>query len=296
MKFSFLCQRSELNRERRGYFMALSKSLAISPNDIDNHLTFNTLTPSIYSTPPEDADYILFPDPPISILPSWIVQAPVPTICFQIDTYSKPEWRALWSTLFDYVVLFHPGYESYFSKYGHERILLFPHAVDAADYSRNAEERLFDIGWVGRIDSSLYETRRRVLSTLRSRYKLNDWQRYYTEGETSQIYGLSRIVVNIGRDDYPQDANLRCFEAMAAGALLITCLPSELEQIGFQPGEHFIGYHNLDELPDLIDFFLRDVSRRREVANKGRELVLREHSYDTRVASLLSILSKDAGR
>jgi hypothetical protein len=296
MGVQFLCQKNELNRERRGYFTALSKRQGVGSNNLDNNLTFNAINPSIYSTPIEDIDYVLFPDPPISILPSWIVQSPAPTICFQIDTYSKPEWRALWSSLFDYVVAFHPGYEGYFSKYGHERVLVFPHAVNAADYSRNAEERPFDVGWVGRIDGPLYESRRRVLPILKDRYKLNDWQRFYTEDETPQIYGLSRIVVNIGRDDYPQDANLRCFEAMAAGALLITHLPSELEQIGFQSGEHFIGYHELDELPALIDLFLRDSSRRKEIANKARELVLCKHSYDARVASLLSILDKDAGR
>jgi spore maturation protein CgeB len=51
---------------------------------------------------------------------------------------------------------------------------------------------------------------------------MNEWWRLYTYEEMVKVYQRSKIVVNVGRDDYPQDANLRVFEAMAAGALLIT--------------------------------------------------------------------------
>ncbi len=54
---------------------------------------------------------------------------------------------------------------------------------------------------------------------------MNDINRHYTPEEMSVVYKQSKIIFNLSQDDYLQDANLRCFEAMAAGALLITHNP-----------------------------------------------------------------------
>jgi hypothetical protein len=103
----------------------------------------------------------------------------------------------------------------------------------------------------------------------------------------ARVYRQSKIVVNIGRDDFPQDANLRTFEVMGAGALLITSLPSELTQIGFEEGVHFIGYREAEEIQHLIHKYLAADSMRQCIADAAREKVLREHTYDQRVESLL---------
>lgn len=291
--FVFLlnCDKSELSRERKGYADALlrySRYVYNSGEMITNELRSN------------EQPILLHLDPPKTSVPNDLTKCSFPTITFQIDTFSKPKWRALWSTLFDYVIVFHPGYERVFSRYGHRRIIFLPHAIAAEEYLGGAnddqEEKLYEIGWIGRIDGSHYKARRRILPIISARHTMNDWQRYYNESEIQQIYRTSKIVVNIGRDDYPQDANLRCFEAMAAGALLITRLPSELELIGFKSGEHFLGFRTDEELLSLIGSFLLDDQKRREIAIKAKDIVLREHTYDARVATLLSILSKDAGQ
>ena len=58
----------------------------------------------------------------------------------------------------------------------------------------------------------------------------------------AKIYKQSKVVVNLSRDDYLQDANLRCFEVMASGALLITPKPTELSEIGFIEGTHYVTF------------------------------------------------------
>src|SRR5947209_5930168 len=167
--FRFLCDVSEVNREREGYASALRRSR--------HSISFSKAVPQ-----DDSGSWLVFPEPPQSAMPRWLSGSQNPTICFQIDVFSKPQWRALWSALFDYVVIFHPGYEKYFEKFGHSGVVVLPHAVDPTIYrARNSRERDFEIGWVGTIDGPRYEQRRQILPRLATRYRVNDWRRRYRE-------------------------------------------------------------------------------------------------------------------
>lgn len=278
----FHCQASELTRERQGYFEALSRvSEVLAPT---NFLAEDT--------PSALAGVLLFPDPPITLIPPALPHAQYVTACFQIDAFVKPRWKALWSCLFDHVFVFHPGVSSHFSRMQHEGITLLPHAVRAVEYSVCAPSRIYDVGWVGTVEGAINTSRRRVLPQLSQRYAMNDWRRRYPATEVATIYLQSRIVVNIGRDDNPADANTRCFEAMAAGALLVTALPSELEELGFEQGVHFIGYSEENDLTGIIDHFLRNDEARASIAERARAVVLKEHTYDARAKQVVSVLQQ----
>jgi spore maturation protein CgeB len=119
---------------------------------------------------------------------------------------------------------------------------------------------------------------------------MNDVGRRYAPEEMAGIYRASKIVVNVSRDDYPQDANMRCFEAMAGGALLITRSPSELSALGFEEGSHFIAYREPAEVSDLVAHWIRRDSDRETIAGRGRALVLSQHTYDERVATILAVV------
>ena len=105
----------------------------------------------------------------------------------------------------------------------------------------------------------------------------------------AEVLGSSKVGVNIPRDDYPRDANLRCFEVMAAGALLITPVPSELSDFGFRDGEHFVGCRTETEMVDLVGHYVDHEGERCRIAHAGRELTLREHTYDRRAETLLGL-------
>src|ERR1700756_3467607 len=74
---------------------------------------------------------------------------------------------------------------------------------------------------------------------------------------------------------------------MGAGALLVTSLPSELTQIGFEAGVHFVGYREVEEIEPLVRKYLAEDSARQRIADAARAKVRREHTYDQRVKRLL---------
>jgi len=245
---------------------------------------------------PQTPNMIVWLESARAMLPEGLEKVNIPTISFQSDTYAYTRHRICWSMLFDYAVVFHPGFEVLFHNAGHPRVITWSHAADPALFSDQQEQRTFDVGFVGRTDGTLFKNRRAVLRNLSSQFRMNDFTRFYAPEELASVYCRSKIIVNVARDDYPQDANMRVFEAMASGALLITRLPSELTSIGFEDGVHFVGYTQHDEIVGLARHYLNHESTRKRIAQTAREKILREHTYDNRVEMLLRTVEKDAGQ
>jgi hypothetical protein len=198
--------------------------------------------------------------------------------------------------VFDYAAVFHPGYVQRFNEGGHPGAFLLPHAA-RREYCAGPElDREFEIGWVGQTSGAFYNARAKWLPELRREFRTNEWSRRYTIEETADVYRRSRIVVNIGRDDFPQDANLRVFEAMACGALLITQTRTELTDLGFQEGVDFVGYRDPSEIEALVRKYLDDEIAAKVIATAGREQTLSLHTYDQRVETLLARIGQSSTR
>jgi hypothetical protein len=241
---------------------------------------------------PEQPSLILHPER-FPFMPQGLTKLNIPTACFQIDTYAYTRRRIAWSMLFDLVFVFHPGYDVEFRAAGHPGAHFIPHAIEPLLFLGEESSRVFEVGWVGQTRGPLYRARERLLPVLSTSFSMNDWNRRHEPEEMARIYRQSKIVVNIARDDFPQDANLRAFEAMAAGALLLTSLPTELTQIGFEDGVHFVGFRKEAEIVPLVRKYLLEESARRRIAEVARNKVLSEHSYDRRAETILELVKQN---
>lgn len=280
----FLCGDDELDKERRGFARAFARRAELTfvpPSRGDAWLSeVRALRPRLVINP-DGRPW----------LPRGIEGVDATTACFQIDTFVGLEQRIRWSAMYDYVFVFHSGFEA---RFDHPGARLLPHAADRELFEGDDPARQYDVGWVGHTGRAIYRRRDAVLAELASRFTMNDPARWYSAEEMGAIYRASKIVVNVSRDDYPGDANMRCFEAMAAGALLITGMPTELTQLGFEEGVHFVGFRRDDEVAPLVERWLRDDAARVAVAARGRELVRRGHTYDARVETILTASASGA--
>jgi hypothetical protein len=222
------------------------------------------------------------------IFPS-LLRCPHPTAVLHSDSYRYTKARVRRSQLFDIAVSCHPGAPlQAFARY-HPRALLLPHAVAEGDYATLPETRDLEVGWVGSSSAPIYQRRRDLLPTLADRFVMNDWKKRYPSNAIPGIYARSKVVVNISRDDQPSDASTRVFEAMAAGALLITQLPTELTELGFVEGEHFVGYPNDADVPGLVAHWLGCNGQRDEIARAARARVLSSFTYTHRARTLAHV-------
>ncbi len=295
MTILFLCHEHNLCKELWGYARAFRRR-GVCLVCIEEGFPFNGSLDRLLQRCPERPSLILQPESDYPFLPWGLAEVDIPTACFQFDTFSYPRRRIRWSKLFDYPVVFHPGFEEQFRRAGNPMTLTLYHAAQRDLFDVPEQERVFEVGWVGRVNGTIYKTRHAVLRALQTEFRMNDWERQHTLEEMAEVYRRSKIVVNIGADYCPQDANMRVFEAMASGALLITQVPSELSAIGLEEGAHFVGFRDPAGVVGLVRHYLGDEAARCRIAAAGREKVLREHTYDCRVETILSRLEQDAGR
>lgn len=281
----YLCDPAEPAREQLGYERAFQK-MGIQVLRVGST---GSIQERLRSLPPIELIGIIHPDLSPGV-PSDLWTFSVPNLCFQIDTNSVTARRIRISKLFDAALVFHPDYDRIFEEGGVKQVMLVPHAVEKHLFDRAEIPRIFDIGWVGNTQAPNFSMRRKILPLLQAKYTLNDPFQHYTPEAMAEVYCSSKIVVNIPKDDYLQDANLRCFESMAAGALLFTFLPTELTAFGFRDGEHFIGFSSIPELLEKIDYFLSQDTEREQIARRARELALQEHTYDQRALMVLDRL------
>jgi hypothetical protein len=291
----FLCRERDLQREPLGYVRAFRKR-GVEPVFVEDSCLLNENIESLMDISHERPELIIQPETELSLLPWGLDKIDVPTACFHFDPYAYLHRRVRWAMLFDYVCLFHPGFEDAFRQAGHSNPVTIPHAVDAEFFTSTTEDRSLDIGWVGRSGGSLYDTRRRILEKLAAEFRMNEWGRIHSYGELAQVYCTSKLVVNVGRDDYPIDVSLRFAEAMAAGSLFITLLPSEINQLGFQSGVHFVGVRSEAEIFESVRYYLSHEPERCRIAEEGRKKVLREHTYDSRAEELLRTVHRNKGK
>jgi len=214
-------------------------------------------------------------------LPRGLTNAPIPTACLDVDTFGWTDFRLKWAMLFDCVFTWHPSCVPLFQDAGHPNVHALPHAVDARFYSgADAQaERPYEIGFVGNFGLPQYIIRDRVNLVLVRRFRTNDFQKRYTKEETAKVYERSKIVVNVSRSEFPSEANMRCYEAMAAGALLMTEMPTELTEWGFREGEHFVGWRSEEEIPRLVQEFLQNDGVRAKIAQAGQVRTLEGFTF-----------------
>jgi spore maturation protein CgeB len=85
---------------------------------------------------------------------------------------------------------------------------------------------------------------------------------------------------------------MRDFEVTGCGAFLLTDYARGLETI-FKPGEEIICYKNIEELKDIVKFYLSHPQEREEIARKGNLRAHQDHTYARRMEELISFIRKE---
>ena len=84
-------------------------------------------------------------------------------------------------------------------------------------------------------------------------------------------------------------ANMRVYEAMAAGACLLTHATTDLPAQGVEDKVHALLYRTMDEAVAQVKWALSDPVSRAAMGENARELVLDRHTYLHRAYRMLGI-------
>jgi hypothetical protein len=233
-------------------------------------------------------DLLLYVDPGPRSFPIGIDQVRSIRVAYFIDVHQDVQSRLDLAPLFDLIFIAQPDYLSHFHNRGYTHTYWLPLACDPAVHRVRGLPRDIDVGFIGSFGGA--GTRRNaLLTTVLSRFTTNDVRRFYSPIEMGQIYSRSRIVFNASING---DVNMRVFEAMAAGALLITDrINNGLAEL-FVEAQHYVGYSCAQEGMEKIAHYLESRAERERIAQAGQAVVLAKHTYSHRWAHVVATAGK----
>ncbi len=147
----------------------------------------------------------------------------------------------------------------------------------------------YDVLFIGNLNHSVQQEREALL------YRLARLGKRYRVHIATNIFGpeyammLNRSTLVFNRP-IRCEINMRFFEALACGALVLNPHIEELDMLGFFPGKHYLAY---DRLEETIDEYVGkwSESRKREAQEDLRH-VIAGHSYDNRACELVQRISE----
>lgn len=236
-------------------------------------------------------DMFVFIDP----APGWpfgVESIPCPTAAYFIDVHLDLRSRLQMSRFFDAVFIAQKDYLPRFLEIGHQHAHWLPLACDPEVHHVVPETRTLEVGFVGKLGHP--GTRRYdILTRVLPRYRTNDYRRSYSPRDMARIYSQSKIVFNASING---DLNMRVFEALASGALLVTDrIQNGLPDL-FEEGMCYVGYSTFAEAIEKIDHYLAHDAERSRIAREGQRVALEFHTYRHRWDQIMELTPKAYGR
>lgn len=119
-----------------------------------------------------------------------------------------------------------------------------------------------------------------------------------TQAQTQAIIARSKIVVNIltGTDSFqPAAINIRTFEALAAGSLLLV-KDYPLLHRHFQVGKELVTFTSPQDLRRKVKYYLDHEAARAKIAQAGYNRILKDHTFTQRLKDLFRIVNHHVKR
>ncbi|MGC9069490.1 MAG: CgeB family protein [Thermoprotei archaeon] len=186
----------------------------------------------------------------------------------------------------DYDIVF-CAHRQYMHRFNSTKVFWLPYACDPQLHKRIILPFKYDVAFIGNMPSSkskIGKLRRELLAQLLEKltnHKIfigKAWQH-----DMIKLYNSSRLVLNISRS---RELNMRVFEVLGCGRPLLTDYVDEITDI-FKNKEHLAMYSSLNELIDLIEYYLKNEEEREEMAKRGQEECYKKHTLDHRVKTIL---------
>jgi glycosyltransferase involved in cell wall biosynthesis len=229
---------------------------------------------------PEDADLFLWVETGLGRAPENLDKLKIPKAAYFIDTHIHFDAHIESARRFDIVFLAQRAYIPRFHEHGVKNVHWLPLACDPETHGKRGLAKTHDVGFAG----TLADKRRvRLLTRLAESVEIK-FDRLFLR-EMADHLERSRIVFN---NAIKNDLNMRVFEAMCSGSLLLTDDADGLTDF-FKDRGHLVVYDDGNAV-DLAVYYLRNEGEREAIAEAGRLEVLERHTYERRVETLIGII------
>jgi hypothetical protein len=220
----------------------------------------------------EDALTGILPYKPISMVDLH------PSVYITSDTHLGYDYRLKKAREFDYVFCNQLRAVEEFKRDGVNAKWL-PHAVEPQAYPNYPPcIKKYDVGFVGFVT---FRKRAEVLDKVLRAFP-DFWYGQRLFEEAAEIYRQSKLVLNPSALD---DVNMRCFEATATGSAMLVEWTPTLHDLFSE--DEVVAYKTTDEAIELCQFYIENSKEREELARRGMNRCLSNHTYTHRATEVL---------
>ena len=211
---------------------------------------------------------------------------PRPNIYVVSDTHLGYDYRLSRAREFDWVFCNQMRAVEDFVRDGipKERCIWLPHAAEPKAYPKKDMIKKYDVGFIGNVGDW---NRVDFLDRMFKEFPNFFYGKRLFE-EAAEIFSQSKIVLNISIKD---DINMRVFEALSTGSLLLTNELPTLPHL-FQDGVHLVTYKNFDDAVEKARYYLEHDEERERIAEAGYKEFMKKHTYEHRLKTVLEIVKK----
>lgn len=206
---------------------------------------------------------------------------------YGIDTHMNYKKHLIVSRLFDLTLIAQKEYIENLINDGIKNVswlpLAFPEKL-LPDKSNNIEEREIDISYIGSTEWSVNKKRYKLLKILKNNFDNISFGSADSK-KMIEIYSKSKLVFNKSVNN---DMNMRFFEAMGSGAILVTdkVINNGVEDI-FDENKNYFTYKDEDSLINLVNELLADQKFIKNNGIENQKLILSKHTYKHRAIEVI---------
>lgn len=104
--------------------------------------------------------------------------------------------------------------------------------------------------------------------------------------EAHKLFFSCKINLNFTQLSIRSGIPLRAFDIMSSGGFLLSNAQTELNDL-FIPDVDYVAYNSIEEIPDIINYYLQHENQRKEIAYNGYTKISEQHTYTHRVDYIL---------
>lgn len=210
------------------------------------------------------------------------------TAWYGIDTHMDYKKHIKIGRMFDVSFIAQKEYVQLLREEGLRQVFWLPLAFAPELLPDFIPKRTIDVAYVGSDNAAIHPSRHALLAKLRQSFPSHRFG-LASPKEMGEIYSSAYVVFN---KSVKNDMNMRFFEAMGAGAVLVTnpIINNGLDDL-FIAGKHYQVYIEDSELVPMVTQLISNKKTCLNIGESARECILAFHTYSHRVATMRKIVA-----
>ncbi len=208
---------------------------------------------------------------------------------YGIDTHMDYKKHLMISRFFDVTFVAQKQYVKSLQEDGVKQVFWMPLAFPLELLPKKQPMRFIDVAYIGSDNVKANPERHELIARLKLFFKSN-FIGMAKPNEMIEIYSSSFVVFNKSVNN---DINMRFFEAMGSGAVLVTNKINEngLDEL-FVESDHYLTYTDSSDLVGVISKLLLDKERCLVMGQKAHDCIIASHTYSHRVDQIFDAILK----